>query len=366
MGFPEGGWIDFLPGHKASHGTGLGQRQRYAIHYRPGGRLGAASSRHDNHSSLARALTGPADPAWSGRLRLPQSESARCKFPRRRRRGRHLSRSALGEGGAGGGGIPGCRARFGPDLSLDHQHHRRHGHFQRPGGVRVRKHQRTQLPRLGAEEHPAHSFTEITWQAGRCGSARRFQELGIDDLGGPTDQEREATVEDLLGAGSGVYHAASNPGDNLADAPPRGSQKHGAYYWYSNWDFNALGTSFEQETGRNIYDALEAELAQPIGFEDWNRAVQVRSGDTTRSIHKAYHMHLSTRDMARVGYLMLRGGRFRVRVSLVGLRRPRRHRAVYRRLLGDGGGGAVHHGGAGARPGGGPQDQAGGGPRGER
>lgn len=144
--------------------------------------------------------------------------------------------------------------------------------------------------------------------SGKIRLDKSLKQLGIDDIGGLTEEEKEATIEDLLGARSGVYHAASNPGDNLADAPPRGSQKHGTYYLYSNWDFNALGDIFEQETGRLIYDALETDLARPIGFQDWNRAVQVRNGDTTLSIHKAYHMNLSTRDMARLGYLMLREG----------------------------------------------------------
>ena len=133
-------------------------------------------------------------------------------------------------------------------------------------------------------------------------------ELGIDDRGGLTAAEREATIRDLLMARSGVYHPAANSGDDLASAPPRGSQRHGAYYLYSNWDFNALGTIFEQETGRNIYDALESDLVRPLGMQDWNRARHQRSGDTTRSVHLAYHMHFSTRDMARIGYLMLRQG----------------------------------------------------------
>jgi len=137
---------------------------------------------------------------------------------------------------------------------------------------------------------------------------RRLAQIGVDDVGGLTSAEREATVRDLLSARSGVYHVASNPGDDLASAPPRGSQRRGAYYLYSNWDFNALGTIFEKETGRNIYDALEADLARPIGMEDFDRAAQVKSGDTTRSVHLAYHMSLSTRDMARIGYLMLREG----------------------------------------------------------
>jgi CubicO group peptidase (beta-lactamase class C family) len=137
---------------------------------------------------------------------------------------------------------------------------------------------------------------------------KSLAEIGIDDLGGLSAQEKEATVLDLLTARSGVYHAASNPGDNLADAPARGSRKHGTYQLYSNWDFNALGTVFEKETGRNIYDALEADLARPLGMQDWDRSIQRKSGDTTLSVHRAYHMNLSTRDMARIGYLMLRQG----------------------------------------------------------
>jgi CubicO group peptidase (beta-lactamase class C family) len=137
---------------------------------------------------------------------------------------------------------------------------------------------------------------------------KTLAELGIDDHGGLTAAEREATILDLITARSGVYHAASNSGDDLASAPPRGSQRHGTYMLYSNWDFNAAGTAFERETGRNIYDALESDLARPIGMQDFNRAIHRRTGDSTKSVHLAYHMNLSTRDMARVGYLMLREG----------------------------------------------------------
>ena len=137
---------------------------------------------------------------------------------------------------------------------------------------------------------------------------RSLADLGIDDVGGLTPQERRATVRDLLMARSGVYHAASNPGDDLASAPPRGSQAPGTYFLYNNWDFNALGTAFEKMTGRDIYDALDTDLARPIGMQDWDRASQRKSGDTTRSVHLAYHMNFSTRDMARIGYLMLREG----------------------------------------------------------
>ena len=137
--------------------------------------------------------------------------------------------------------------------------------------------------------------------------------LGMDDIGGLTAQEKEATVKDLLTARSGVYHPASNEGDDLASAPPRGSQRHGTYYLYSNWDFNALGGAFERMTGKDIYDALESDLARPIGMQDFDRARHRKSGDSTRSRYLAYHMNFSTRDMARLGYLMLRRGHWQGR-----------------------------------------------------
>ena len=139
---------------------------------------------------------------------------------------------------------------------------------------------------------------------------KTLAELGIDDIGGLLPSEKEATIADLLGARSGVYHEASNAGDDLASAPPRGSQKHGTYYLYSNWDFNALGTIFELETKQGIYDALETDLARPIGMRDFDRASHRRTGDETRSKHMAYHMNFSTRDMARIGYVMLRVGQW--------------------------------------------------------
>ena len=144
--------------------------------------------------------------------------------------------------------------------------------------------------------------------SGKVRLNRTLAEIGIDDIGGLTPEEKQATVRDLLAARSGVYHAASNAGDDLASAPPRGSQKHGTYYLYSNWDFNALGTIFEKETGRDIYDALESDLAKPVGMQDFDRSTHRRTGDATQSVHLAYHMNLSTRDMARIGYLMLRQG----------------------------------------------------------
>ena len=135
-----------------------------------------------------------------------------------------------------------------------------------------------------------------------------LEELGMDDHGGLLEIERRATVRHLLTARSGVYHEASNSGDDSDSAPARGSQEPGSYFLYNNWDFNAAGAAFELMTGGEIFDALMTDLAEPLGFEDFQRSRQKKSGNLERSIYPAYHMWLSTRDMARVGQLMLQEG----------------------------------------------------------
>jgi CubicO group peptidase (beta-lactamase class C family) len=133
-------------------------------------------------------------------------------------------------------------------------------------------------------------------------------DLGIDDVGGLSAKEKQATVRDLLRARSGVYHPAANKGDDSASAPPRGSQEHGAYFLYNNWDFNALGTIFEQQTGQDIYDAFQHDIAGPVQMEDFRRSEQHKERNDRLSVHPAYHFHMTSSDLVRFGYLMLRGG----------------------------------------------------------
>jgi CubicO group peptidase (beta-lactamase class C family) len=112
---------------------------------------------------------------------------------------------------------------------------------------------------------------------------RTLRDLKFTDVGGLLPRELDATIQHLLMARSGIYHPASNGGDNLAHAPPRASLAPGAKYLYNNWDFNAAGAVFEDLTGRNIYDALETDLARPLGMQDFERARQVKSGDLAAS-----------------------------------------------------------------------------------
>jgi CubicO group peptidase (beta-lactamase class C family) len=137
-----------------------------------------------------------------------------------------------------------------------------------------------------------------------------LEELNIDDIGGLLPIEKKATIGHIITARSGVYHPASYSGDDLAEAPARGSQKPGSYMLYSNWDFNLAGALFEQLTKRDIYDELQAQLAIPLQFEDWDRSAQHKEGDLTVSKYPAYPIWVSTRDMARIGYLMLHEGQW--------------------------------------------------------
>ncbi|HJN52428.1 MAG: serine hydrolase [Pseudomonadales bacterium] len=97
---------------------------------------------------------------------------------------------------------------------------------------------------------------------------RTLEQMGIDDKNPPlTTAERQATVEDLLTARSGVYHPYV--GDEEGNSPAPGSHAPGTYFYYNNWDFNTLGAIFERETGHTIGQAFREWIAEPIGMQDY-------------------------------------------------------------------------------------------------
>jgi CubicO group peptidase (beta-lactamase class C family) len=147
-------------------------------------------------------------------------------------------------------------------------------------------------------------------KSGEIDLHKSLKEMSIDDVGGLLPIEKDATVKDIISARSGVFHPAGYPGDFLAFAPKRGSVKPGEYWLYSNWDFDAAGYIFEKETHKNIYDEVERVLAIPLHMNDWKRSLQQKEGDSTKSIFPAYPMWFSTRDMARIGLLMLNKGKW--------------------------------------------------------
>ena len=138
-----------------------------------------------------------------------------------------------------------------------------------------------------------------------------LEQLNIDDVNGLLPIEKKATIRNLLTARSGVYHEPSYWGDEYAIAPKRGSVKPGGFFLYNNWDFNLAGYLFEKLSGVGIYDAVDSMLARPLNMEDWDKKIQHKDADIIKSIYPAYPMWFSTRDMARIGYLMLRNGQWK-------------------------------------------------------
>ena len=150
-------------------------------------------------------------------------------------------------------------------------------------------------------------------ESGKINLSKTVEQLGLEEPDRPFLQiEKGATLEQLLSGRSGIYLLPADVNiekDAIASSQPRrGTQYPGIYFHYNDWDFNAAGTAFEKLTGKDIYDALETDLARPIDMEDFDRRRQKKIVHEHESIHPEYAMYLSTRDMARLGLLMLRNG----------------------------------------------------------
>jgi CubicO group peptidase (beta-lactamase class C family) len=151
-------------------------------------------------------------------------------------------------------------------------------------------------------------------ERGQIDLSQPIGELGIDDNEPSLSaEEKSATVRDLLQARSGIYHVALHEApEAVAQRPPRFSHKPGTFWYYNNWDFNALGAIYERVVGASIFDAFEREIAGPIGMQDY----QPSDGEYATgaaSIYPAYPIQMSARDLARFALLYLHKGRWRDR-----------------------------------------------------
>lgn len=150
--------------------------------------------------------------------------------------------------------------------------------------------------------HVAEGHIDLAWT---------LADLDIDDTEPALSaEEKRATIEDLLVLRSGVYHPSNyQPQAERAKLPARGSHAPGTFWQYNNWDFNALGTIFEQCTQTRIFEEFERRIAQPLQLQDY-RAQEMHYGYQSHSMHPVYSFRLSARDLARYGLLYLRMGRW--------------------------------------------------------
>ena len=135
-------------------------------------------------------------------------------------------------------------------------------------------------------------------------------EIGIDEDDGLLDIEKTAKIDNIITSRSGVFHKPANGGYDEKNILERGSVKTGDYFVYNNWDFNVAGYIFEKKAGKSIYQEIEEQLAIPLGFQDWNIKNQKKKHNKSKSKYPAYHMYISTRDMAKIGQLMLNKGKW--------------------------------------------------------
>lgn len=140
--------------------------------------------------------------------------------------------------------------------------------------------------------------------------AQTLEQLGVDDHTPLTKEEKQATVANLLTSSSGVYLAAAyEPPSNAKRRPARGSYPPGKAFYYNNWDFNALGTVFEKQTGDHLFKAFKTKIARPLQMQDFDlqHTHYIRE---RKSHHAAYIFETSARDDARLGWLWLNNGKW--------------------------------------------------------
>jgi CubicO group peptidase (beta-lactamase class C family) len=103
--------------------------------------------------------------------------------------------------------------------------------------------------RFGAQE-PVQPLYGIAAGRGEIDLSQNLAQLRIDDNEPSVSaEEKTATVRDLLEARSGVCHAALFETPSMAARrPPRHSHPAGTFWYYNNWDFNALGAIYERAT----------------------------------------------------------------------------------------------------------------------
>ena len=137
-------------------------------------------------------------------------------------------------------------------------------------------------------------------------------ELGIDDLQALTAEEKQARIEDLLFARSGVYHpSAYAPSDQTESRPARGRHAPGTHWFYNNWDFNVAGALLERAAGKPLGQLFDDWIARPIGMEDFVPSDVYVHREPRTSRWPALVFRMSARDLARFGTLWANQGRWK-------------------------------------------------------
>lgn len=161
----------------------------------------------------------------------------------------------------------------------------------------------------------ASALAGIAVERGQLRLDDTLAKLGIDDEPPALSaEEKQATVRMLLEARSGIYHPAAYETEAMqAKRPARHDHPPGTFWYYNNWDFNAVGALLEQRTRQGFFDELQADIADPIGMQDYRPSDGRYVTEMPATRYPAYPFSMSARDLARFALLYLHHGRWGAR-----------------------------------------------------
>lgn len=146
-------------------------------------------------------------------------------------------------------------------------------------------------------------------ERGMIDTGKTIAQLGITNTPPLTEDEKQAKIVDLLTCRSGIYLRSGQESEEMVRSrPDRGSHPPGTYWYYNNWDFNALGTIFRKVTARDIFEEFKSDIANPLQMEDFRLMDGVYEFEPPDTSHPGYLFKMSARDAARFGQLYLQNG----------------------------------------------------------
>ncbi|ADH99446.1 serine hydrolase domain-containing protein [Salisediminibacterium selenitireducens] len=149
----------------------------------------------------------------------------------------------------------------------------------------------------------------IEWEKGTFALDDTLADYDIEEEPPLSGLELRAQLQHLLSSTSGVYLPAGEESWNMRQArPARGTRIPGSYYYYNNWDFNVLGSIYNEQTERDLFEDFHERIAVPLGMEDFSLGNTNYKYENRRSLHPSYLFRMSARDFARFGQLYLQNG----------------------------------------------------------
>lgn len=137
----------------------------------------------------------------------------------------------------------------------------------------------------------------------------KLGDISIPDFKQLAETEQTTSIKNLLTSKSGIYVSAGLETQQMKDGrPARGSHQPGTYWYYNNWDFNALGTILNEITRKDLFESFNDRIAKPLQMEDFRIFDGTYDYEDTLVNHPGYPFKMSARDLARFGQLYLQNG----------------------------------------------------------